>query len=96
MYNTKEDISQEDLYMCIGMEALLTPQLNSLVRERKRQHVATIMAAQARQGTRGIVDVEELAKLSEQSSEWTTNRAQKLAEGYWDCLGEQQQSQAPS
>lgn len=72
--------------MCIGMEALLAPQLNIIVRERKRRHVAIIMAAQARQGMRGIVDVEELAQLSEQSSEWTTNRAQKLAEGYWNCL----------
>ena len=83
-----ENISQDDLLMCIGMETLLSPDLSRAVKERKRRHSRTILIAQAQQWSRGVAvaNIEELAALSEASSEWTRSRKQKLAAGYWDIL----------
>ena len=76
-----ERVHHTDLVMCIGMEALLSPELSRLVKLRKKRHVKLILRAQARG-----MDAEELRQLSEGSSRWTRDRSGALAAGYWDIL----------
>lgn len=82
-----ESIGTEELFLCIGVEAMLSPDLHRLIRERKRQHVRSCLLFQARQEMNGAaVDPEALRRHSETSSEWTRTRAQTLAAGYRACL----------
>lgn len=83
-----ERVGSEDLVMCVGMESMLSHDISRGVRERKRYHRRLILSAQARQDSMDIVDEEELRYLSEESSKWTRERSQALAEGYWMTLND--------
>lgn len=98
-------ISQEDLFECIGMENMLSLQVYTLSKLRKRNHLRSVLEAQARHDQRIstakfhgedelqmriFMDEEELSQLSQRNSEWTVTRAHKLAEGYWLRLQEQE------
>lgn len=88
-----ESISKEDLFKCVGMESIMTQELRTSIRQRKREHVSAVLAAQRDQDTRDVVDEDELARVSSRSSKWTRKRAQELAAGYWTCLKEEEAEQ---
>mmetsp|Transcript_31115 Transcript_31115/g.53176 ORF Transcript_31115/g.53176 Transcript_31115/m.53176 type:complete len:180 (+) Transcript_31115:131-670(+) len=81
-----EDISLEDLFQCIGLEGLLTPELMLAVRKGKRYHSRSILLAQHLQCQRNITDAEELSLISQQNSESTRTRSQEIAARYWTTL----------
>lgn len=69
-----------DLSMCLGMEKLMTPEIALTVKQRKRDHVRDILAAQ------DCLDEDEMALFSEYNSRWTRMRAQELAAGHVGCM----------
>jgi len=93
---TMEAVGQEDLFMCVGMETLLTPEISRVVNKRKRRHVRSVLLVQVRQSFKGPVNVREITAISERSSEWTHQRSQKLATGYWNLLKDDELTSAPS
>eukprot|EP00581_Thalassiosira_minuscula_P017996 CAMPEP_0183730968 /NCGR_PEP_ID=MMETSP0737-20130205/33984_1 /TAXON_ID=385413 /ORGANISM="Thalassiosira miniscula, Strain CCMP1093" /LENGTH=169 /DNA_ID=CAMNT_0025963575 /DNA_START=80 /DNA_END=589 /DNA_ORIENTATION=+ len=79
-------VGDEDLYKCIGLERFLSRDILEQTQERKLRHVFCICIAQTRQRMLSIHNEEDLAALSEESSEWTVSRARNLAQLYWDTL----------
>ena len=77
-----EAIVPEQLYECVGIEVFVTQGLARRVAEKKRAHVNAILSEQIVQEQQGVSDLKKLSGVSEKSSRWTKERAQKLAVGY--------------
>ena len=70
-------ITRDDLYVCLGVENLLSFDLAWHATMKKRAHVVTILTWQH------TCNDEELRRVSEASSQWARERANKLAAEYW-------------
>ena len=78
------NITPEQLYLCMGIEALVTPGLARRIQDVKRGHVRAVLEEQLAQRKRGMYDVEKLSCVSQRTSGWSRERAHKLAVGYSD------------
>lgn len=76
-------VTRELLHECIGVEDFVVPNQAQRVAERRRAHIATVLAEQANGG-----DIERLSQVSETSSKWAQDKAQKLALTYHVLLNE--------
>lgn len=77
------NITRIDLFEFIGVENFLSQDLMKRIIAQKENHKRTIMAEQARQYALRKGKNECIAYVSSRSSEWSRNRAQELAAGYW-------------
>jgi hypothetical protein len=75
-----EELSQEALYECIGLEGLLSIELMYYVKSKRRDHVRSIIKRQE------MLSDEQLALSSVRSSFASRERAQQLAAGYFAIL----------
>jgi hypothetical protein len=73
-------VEKEDLYKFIGLENLLSRRLAHYLRDKKREHVRSIVKIQH------MLSDEQLAACAMQGSSESRVRAQKLAAGYWVIL----------
>eukprot|EP00584_Thalassiosira_punctigera_P019886 CAMPEP_0172568468 /NCGR_PEP_ID=MMETSP1067-20121228/120078_1 /TAXON_ID=265564 ORGANISM="Thalassiosira punctigera, Strain Tpunct2005C2" /NCGR_SAMPLE_ID=MMETSP1067 /ASSEMBLY_ACC=CAM_ASM_000444 /LENGTH=82 /DNA_ID=CAMNT_0013360081 /DNA_START=354 /DNA_END=602 /DNA_ORIENTATION=+ len=80
MASLPEDVSQEDICTCVGIEHLLSLDKASRAAEHKRDHAKLVAKAQ------GGCSKEELGRISRGSSRPARERSQKLAAGYWGML----------
>ena len=77
-----QSISQDDLFACVGIELYLSYDILTKTPERRYNHVWSILGAQHRQRRLHINNVDELSRISSQSSEWATSRSQSIAAMY--------------
>ena len=77
----KQDVNEDDLYKCIGIEKLLLPTVIGQGRVYRSNHVNIILMAQNR-GYGG----EELCRLSQMLSKPSRKRALALAVGHLELL----------
>mmetsp|Transcript_14286 Transcript_14286/g.20285 ORF Transcript_14286/g.20285 Transcript_14286/m.20285 type:complete len:178 (-) Transcript_14286:135-668(-) len=75
-----EALEKEALYMCIGLEALLSAKVTRALKERKRGYVHSIVEMQ------DSLSEEQLAAYAASHSSQSRERAQKLAAGYLEIL----------
>ncbi len=75
-----EAVEKEDLYKCIGLENLLSTRLVYYIKDKKREHVRSIVKKQH------MLSDEQLSACAMQSSSQSRERAQQLAAGYWVIL----------
>ena len=75
-----DELEEEILYACIGLEALVTKRVMKFVKEKRRWHSRAIVEMQA------YLMGDELAEYAENSSLESRERAQKLAAGYSKML----------
>ena len=75
-----DELEEEILYACIGLEALVTKRVMKFVKEKRRWHSRAIVEMQA------YLMGDELAEYAENSSLESRERAQKLAAGYAKML----------
>eukprot|EP00584_Thalassiosira_punctigera_P002771 CAMPEP_0172528836 /NCGR_PEP_ID=MMETSP1067-20121228/3078_1 /TAXON_ID=265564 ORGANISM="Thalassiosira punctigera, Strain Tpunct2005C2" /NCGR_SAMPLE_ID=MMETSP1067 /ASSEMBLY_ACC=CAM_ASM_000444 /LENGTH=146 /DNA_ID=CAMNT_0013312801 /DNA_START=796 /DNA_END=1236 /DNA_ORIENTATION=- len=78
----------EQLCECIGIEMLMNQGFALYSMEKKRRHVDAVLSEQMLQRQRGVCDLKRLSEISRTGSEWTTERAQKLATGYSKLLND--------
>ena len=83
---TKGGITLEQLHECVGIENFVTRGLAKQVVERRRALIRAVLLEQNLQRQRGITDNEMLRTMSRHKSEWSRDRARKLAEGYSEFL----------
>ena len=81
-------ISKNDVFECIGVEALLLQGSAKNKRDQMRAHVSSIIREQTRhQKRKSRKDMSEhLSRLSQKSSKWSQDRAHNLAVSYWKML----------
>ena len=72
----------ELLYECLGLEKLLNRDVMMCIAEKRRVHKEAILSEQRSQREQGICDLERLASVSQESSNWTCTKAHKLAFAY--------------
>ena len=77
-----QSISQDDLLGCVGIELYLSYDILVNTPERRYNHVWSILGAQHLQRRLHINNVDELSRISSQSSEWATSRSQSIAAMY--------------
>ena len=75
-----EEVEDEILYECVGLEALITKRVMKLVKEKRHWHSRSIVEMQA------YLRGDQLAEYAENSSFESRERAQKLAAGYAKML----------
>lgn len=75
-----EEITGEELYESVGLENTLSDSVMQHMRNNRRRHARLIIAEQRRL----VCDAENLSCVSRLSSLWARERAQKLADGYWN------------
>ena len=75
-----DELEEEILYACIGLEALVTKRVMKFVKEKRRWHSRAIVEMQA------YLMGDELAEYAQNSSLESRERAQKLAAGYAKML----------
>lgn len=80
--SSAEAAAPELLYECLGLEALLDREVMMEIARRKSAHVSAVLSEQSRQKSQGSCDVEELSLVSQASSHWNLDRAQRLAFAY--------------
>jgi len=84
------DVRQDELYECVGMELYLTHISNNSggasPLRRRADHIRAVLDAQDRQRALRIRDLRELALISRVSSEGTCLRAHSIADMYWKVL----------
>ncbi len=78
----RESLSQEEILQCIGIESLLTNKVLKKTCEKRRMHRQAILAEQQRQQPLHIHDAENLCQISEIHSQWSREKAHKIAVGY--------------
>ena len=78
----RESLSQEEILQCIGIESLLTNKVLKYTCEKRRMHKQAVLAEQQRQQSLHIHDDEDLCQISEIHSQWSRERAHKIALGY--------------
>ena len=71
---------------CLGLEALINRSLMMTIATKRQEHIASILAEQKTQKALGIIDTERLSRVSQESSNWTCCRAQKLALAYSELV----------
>ena len=71
---------------CLGLEALINQNLMMTIAKKRQEHIASILAEQKTQKALGIVDAERMSRVSQESSNWTCCRAQKLALAYSELV----------
>lgn len=76
---SEEDISRETLLQCIGIEAFLTDGLAQHIMQYKKEHIKAVLREQTRQIEQGHSNIEILSSVSESTSQWSKERAAKLA-----------------
>ncbi|KAL7539329.1 hypothetical protein ACHAXR_011826 [Thalassiosira sp. AJA248-18] len=74
--------SPEWLYECLGLDKLISHDFMMQVAKKRRTHTDAVLSAQSLQKQQGVLDIEKLSRVSEDNSQWTRNRAQKLASSY--------------
>lgn len=78
LHSTPPDmVTQDDLVHAIGIETFLSPDLAQHILRKKHAHVAAVLSAQ-----NSGYNNEQLSLVSQRSSSWARERAQKLADGY--------------
>lgn len=75
-----DELEEEILYACIGLEALVTKRVMKFVKEKRRWHSRAIVEMQA------YLMGDELAEYAQNSSLESRERAQQLAAGYAKML----------
>ncbi len=75
-------ITSEQLCNCVGIDLFLQDGLAMQVLSMKRSHTHEVLREQQLQRQRGISDVDKLAHVSQNSSEWMRERAYNLAVAY--------------
>ena len=75
-----EAVDKEILYVCVGLEALLTSKVTRFLKEKKRVHTRSIVEMQH------FLSDEQLAAYAMSHSSQSRERAQKLAYGYLEIL----------
>ena len=75
-----KDVSQDDIYRCVGIEHLLSVVKARRYLKHRRNHAQRIMGAQHR------CNGKELDRISRESSKRARETALTLAAGYWDML----------
>lgn len=81
------DLTEEQLYGCIGTELFLTEGARATA-EARRNHIVTVLSEQRRQRQQGVHDAEKLSEISMRLSRHAIEKSQKLAEGYSKLLNE--------
>ena len=82
-----ENITHDDLHNCIGIETLISGDaLRRHANEVKHAHADLILERQHDLG----IDGEEIRTVSEKSSSWSRDRAQKMALSYMNLRDEQE------
>ena len=71
---------------CLGLEALINRSLMMTIATKRQEHIASILAEQKTQKALGIIDTERLSRVSQESSNWTCCRTQKLALAYSELV----------
>lgn len=77
-----EDLTQEEVASCVGLEVLLTPNLLQRVQANKTRHWEVITGQQTLQRLFGMHDVQILADLSSASSQWSRDRCIAICDRY--------------
>jgi hypothetical protein len=76
------NITNDELVNCIGIEFLLSPELLAKARDGKRLHSAAVLSEQAHQRVFGECIVDDLARISRDSSRSSRRRAYNIATVY--------------
>ena len=86
----RDSVPQDELYECLGLECLLSPELLARSVEGRRLHTDAILSEQAHQRVFANDDEEDdgsyLSYMSAVSSKPTRERAHQLAVGYWNFM----------
>ena len=77
-----EDITQEQLSRCTGLEHLLSQAALMNITAAKQAHLDAVLEEQRNQDQRNTLDEDKLSRVSMNSSRWARVRAERLAVGY--------------
>jgi hypothetical protein len=76
------NVTNDELVNCIGIEFLLSSKLLAKARDGKRLHSAAVISEQAHQRVFGECNVDDLARISRDSSRSSRRRAHTIASIY--------------
>ena len=71
-----EEMEEDILYDCVGLESFLSSQVMRFLKERKREHVRSVVEMQ------DYLNDKQLAEYTMSRSSSSRERAQKMAHGY--------------
>jgi hypothetical protein len=77
-----QNISQEQLCRCRGLEHFLSQDALMNITAARRAHVVVVLEEERNQDQRNTLDEDELSRVSMGSSRWARVRAEQLAVGY--------------
>lgn len=78
----KEFITEDVLITCVGMEHLMSQELTFRTLQRRSEHRGAVMGEQDRQEFLYLQDDEAIRESSEKFTQWSRERAHRLAVGY--------------
>lgn len=80
--DAEEGFSQEELAQCVGLEAMLSPNMRNQILATRKRHVQVILRQQMLQRIVDGQNEQILANLSWASSQWSRERAITIAHRY--------------
>ena len=76
-------MTQDQLVNCLGIESFISKGAARTAAQARRAHIDAVLSEQCLQKQNGTIDVERISIISQMGSRWTTERARKLATGYY-------------
>ena len=76
------DISPDQVRKCIGLERFLSQDILARTLEASQAHTAAVLEEQHNQEQSNVYSAEKLSQVSMKSSNWSRQRAERIATGY--------------
>ena len=75
-------VASEHLYECLGLDSLINKDVARKIANKRRAHLRNVLKEQSLQKQEGVNNYMMLATVSAASSQWSCDRASKLALAY--------------